>query len=522
MIADTPGHVQYTRNMATAASQVDCAIVLLDASRGVLPQTRRHAAILALFGVKAVVLAVNKIDLVDFDEETVGAVVTEFTQLAETLGLSVVAAIPVAARDGDNVTSASTRTRWYRAPTLLSVLETIEPAVSDASAAFRMPVQTVLRAEGQPRLYAGTITAGIARPGDVLSSGARIARIVTLDGDRAEARAGEAVAIALDDEHDVGRGDVLAAPPGPPRAARLDARIVWLAGSPLFAGRSYLLRVGTRTVAATVTRLLGHLDLETMSSVTADAVRDGVVAEISLRLVAPVALDMPASDPSLSRFVLIDRTSAETVAAGIVLRIDPPATDVVWQTQAIDRTARAAIKGQRPRVLWFTGLPGAGKSTIADLTERGLHAAGLHTTLLDGDNLRHGLNVDLGFSEADRVENIRRAAEVARLMADAGLIVIVALISPYRADRDGARERFAPGEFLEVFVDTPIEECRRRDPKGLYARADAGRISGLSGVDAPYEPPLSPELHLRTLEADAKQLAARVIEAVVGDASPPL
>ncbi len=517
IIADTPGHEQYTRNMATGASTADLAVVLVDARAGVLAQTRRHSFIASLMGIRHIVLAVNKIDLVDFSEQRFDEIAAAYRDAVATLGFAGITCIPLSARHGDNVTAPSPRTPWYRGPSLLAHLETVQVAADSTGAPFRMPVQWVNRASPEFRGYAGTVASGHIAVGARLriAGAARettLARIVAMDGDRADAAAGEAVTLVLADEIDASRGDVLAAGTPPAVAANFTARLVWLADTELFPGRRYLFKLGTATVAGSITRIHHRIDINGFGEVPADTLAANDIALVSITLGSPVALERYADSHALGGFIVIDRQSNATLAAGMVDTVGNGATNITWHDTAVDKAARARLKGQRPVAVWFTGLSGAGKSTIANLVEQRLHALGRHGMILDGDNVRHGLNRDLGFSEADRVENIRRAAEAARLMVDAGLIVLVSFISPYRSDREAARERFAPGEFLEVFVDTPVDECRRRDPKGLYKRADAGLIRNFTGVDAPYETPDHPELRLPTTAAPATELAERVVE----------
>ena len=517
IVADTPGHEQYTRNMATGASQAELAVVLVDARLGVLRQTRRHACIAALMGIRHVVLAVNKIDLVGFDAQRFAAIRDDFAAAVRSLGFASLVAIPISARFGDNVTEASPRTPWYDGPALLAYLEEVDVETAADDLPFRMPVQWVTRHGPDFRGYAGSIASGRVRVGERLAvapagRAVTVARIVTMDGDLAAAGTGEAVTLVPAEPADISRGDVLAAADHPvPTAEGFDARLVWLDEQPLFPGRSYLFRLGTRTVSGTVTRIRHRIDIDSAAAVPADTLAGNELALVSVSLSAPLALERFADNRALGGFIVIDRLSQATVAVGTVAELAHAAQYIAWHAAGVDRHARAAAKGQRPAVLWLTGLSGSGKSTIANLIEQRLQALGRHAYVLDGDNLRHGLNRDLGFSEADRVENIRRATETARLLADAGLIVIASFISPYRADRAAARERMGPGEFLEVFVDTPLAECRRRDPKGLYKRVDAGLIRNFTGVDAPYEPPEAPELHLLTAEATAEALADRVV-----------
>ena len=518
MVADTPGHEQYTRNMATGAANADLAVLLVDARNGLMTQTRRHAFVVSLMGIRHVVLAVNKIDLVDFSEARFHEIRREFETMVRDLGFASAAAIPISARFGDNITVPSARAPWYTGPTMLDYLETVD--VSDTtSRPFRMAVQWVSRPDHSFRGYAGTVATGMVRPGDrinVASSGiaATVKRIVTMDGDLPEAGTGTAVTLVLAEEVDISRGDVVMTGEPVPVTDRFDANLVWLSEAPLYPGRGYLLKLGAATVGASVTRILHRVDINTYEHVTADTLRMNDVADVTVSLGTGIAVEAYAGNHDLGGFILIDRLTNSTVAVGMVTRVAASAGGVIWQKQVIDKAARAAMKGQHPAALWFTGLSGAGKSTIANLVEQKLHAIGCHTAALDGDNVRHGLNKDLSFSEADRIENIRRAAEASKLMVDAGLIVLVSFISPYRSDREAARELYEPGEFIEVFVDTPVDECRRRDPKGLYKRADAGQIRNFTGVSAPYETPENPELTLDTTSATAEQLADRVVEAL--------
>jgi bifunctional enzyme CysN/CysC len=515
ILADTPGHQQYTRNMVTGASTADVAILLIDARKGILPQTRRHAAIASLLGVRQVVLAINKMDLVGYQQSVFAQIDADFELLRPKFGFQSVVVIPVCARDGDNVTSSSNRMPWYSGPSLLAALEACKPSLRQAGP-FRFPVQYVNRPDHLFRGYCGTIASGRVRPGDtILNTAARteakVVRIVTMDGDRKEASAGDPVILVLDREIDVSRGDVLAADPQPTTADGMEAWIVWMDETPLFRGRAYLLMLGARTVVATVTDITARLDMETLEETGVRELALNEIGRVSLSLTHPVVCEPYETSRDLGGFILIDRLTRNTVGAGMVNTATVRSTDIVWHRMEVDKTARALLKGQKPAVLWFTGLSGAGKSTIANLVEKRLLALGHHTMTLDGDNVRHGLNRDLGFSEADRVENIRRIAEVSRLFVDSGLIVIVSFISPYRAERMLARERVGPEEFLEIFVDTPVDECRRRDPKGLYVKADAGQIRNFTGVDAPYEEPLTPEVRLRTLEGPPEELADEVI-----------
>ncbi len=517
VVADTPGHEQYTRNMATGASNADLAVMLVDARKGVLTQTRRHAFIAGLMGIRHVVLAVNKIDLAGFSEERFNAIAAEFRASASGLGFSTVQAIPLSARHGDNVAARSANTPWYAGPALLSFLEDVSVEQDALSRPFRMPVQWVNRPNLDFRGYSGTVASGHVRPGQRVvaqpsGAEAEVLRIVTMDGAQPSAGAGDAVTVVLDREIDVSRGDVLAAADAPAAVAdALAARLIWLHDTPLAAGQEYLVKLGTCSVPGAVSRIRHRIDVTTREAAPAESLCLNDLGHVELRLQAPVAFEPYADSRDLGGFILIDRLTNATVGVGMVEAALHLATDITWQALDVDRAARGRLDRQRPAVLWFTGLSGAGKSTVANLVERRLHALGRHTYVLDGDNLRHGLNRDLGFSEADRAENVRRVSEVAALFADAGLIVIASLISPYRAERQRARERVPGGEFIEVFIDASVDECRRRDPKGLYKKADAGLLRGFTGVDAPYEAPDTPDLHLRTAEASPEDLAERVV-----------
>ena len=517
IVADCPGHEQYTRNMATGASTAEAAVVLVDARKGVLVQTRRHTYICALLGIRQVILAINKMDLVDYDRARFQSIADEYRALAAALGIERVVAVPVSALHGDNVGRASAAMPWHVGPSVLGALEAL-PLPQPAERAARLPVQWVCRPDQEFRGYAGTLLSGRLRPGDevvALPGGrrSRIARIVTAQGDLAEAHGGQAVVLTLAEAIDVSRGDVLAAAGDPPPVAdQFACRLLWMGDAPLLPGRSYWLKLGTRTVNAQVTAIKHKIDVDTQAELAATRLALNEVGYCNLGLDQPIAFEPYADSRALGGFILIDRQDNATVACGTLDFALRRASNVHWQHLDVDAAARARIKGQRPACLWFTGLSGAGKSTVANLVEKRLHALGYHTYLLDGDNLRHGLNRDLGFTDEDRVENIRRAAEAAWLMVDAGLIVLVAFISPFRGERAMARARFAPGVFQEVFVDTPLAVCEARDAKGLYAKARAGQISNFTGIDSPYEPPLAPEFHLRTADATPEALAQCIVE----------
>ncbi len=516
ILADTPGHQQYTRNMVTGASLADVAVLLIDARKGVLVQTRRHAAIASMLGIRQVVLAVNKMDLVGFEQGVFDRIAADFDALLEKLGDLRVTAIPVVARDGDNVTSPSERMSWYSGTTLLRALEEAEASTQANGKPSRLPVQLVVRPDHAFRGYAGTVSGGAIRPGSLVvntasRTEARVARLVTMDGDLAEAAPGQAVTIVLDREIDASRGDVLAVAPAPEMADQISARVVWMDDTPLFRGRAYLLKLGASLVIGTVTEINSRLDMDTLAEEQVRELHLNEIGTVTVALSQPIACERYADSRELGGFILIDRLTRNTVGAGLIQEVLSGRSAVYWHHMEVDKTARAGLNHQKPAVLWFTGLSGAGKSTIANLVEKRLHAEGRHTMILDGDNVRHGLNRDLGFSEADRVENIRRVAEVSKLFVEAGMIILVSFISPYRTERMLARDCVEESEFIEIYVDTPVDECRRRDPKGLYQRADAGKLRNFTGVDAPYEEPLEPEIHLRTLEAAPEALAETVV-----------
>jgi bifunctional enzyme CysN/CysC len=516
ILADTPGHQQYTRNMATGASTADLAILLVDARNGLLDQTRRHAAIASLLGIRSVVLAVNKMDLVGFDRAVFDGIVSGFEQLRSRLNDLSVTAIPICARDGDNVTGISARMPWYEGATLLAALESAEPPVR-AAGPVRFPVQYVNRPDQSFRGYAGTTVSGTIRVGDKLINAsslteAKVARIVTMDGDLTGGHAGLPVTLVLDREIDVSRGDVLAADPPPMLADQINAWIVWMDETPLFRGRAYQFMLGTKSVVGTITDISNRLDIDTLREIGVRELQLNEIGRVAISLSHPVACEAYTDSRDLGGFILVDRLTQGTVGAGMITDIRAGRTNVRWHQLDVSKQARAALNRQKPSVLWFTGLSGAGKSTIANIVEKQLLVLGHHTMTLDGDNVRHGLNRDLGFTEADRVENIRRIAEVAKLFVEAGVIVLVSFISPYRNERMLARDCVEAGEFLEIFVDTPVEECSRRDPKGLYQKAYAGQIRNFTGVDAPYEEPLDPEIRLRTLESSPEELAGQVID----------
>ncbi|MHA1523349.1 MAG: adenylyl-sulfate kinase [Alphaproteobacteria bacterium] len=521
IIADAPGHEQYTRNMATAASVSDLALLLVDARKGLLQQTRRHAIIASLFGIRHVVLAVNKMDLVGFEEKIFAEISKQFAEFSKDLGFATVAAVPICARAGDNVVRPGGNMNWYTGPALLGYLETIDAGQPGAMAAFRMPVQMVSRPHADFRGFAGTIVGGTIAKGDkvvVAASGASssVARIVTMDGDLAQAGPGRSVTVTLADEIDVSRGDVLAPIDAAPQVAdQFAVKLLWFGDAPMLSGRPYAMKIGTARVQATITTLKHRIDVNTLGHQACRTLERNEIGICNIALSAPVAFDPYAQNRETGGFILIDRTNGATVAAGMIDFALRRSANVHWQALDVDKGARAALLRQRPVVLWFTGLSGSGKSTIANLVEKRLHDLGRHTYLLDGDNVRHGLARDLGFTDADRVENIRRVGEVARLFTDAGLIVMVSFISPFTAERRLARAMVGPEEFIEVFVDTPIEVCQARDPKGLYARALAGDLANFTGISSPYEPPENPEIHIDTTVLSAEDAAERVVADLV-------
>jgi bifunctional enzyme CysN/CysC len=522
IVADAPGHEQYTRNMATGASNADLAVILIDVRKGILVQTRRHSLICSLLGIHHVVLAVNKIDLVDYSVDAFDGIASEYDVFGKQLGFKSIVTIPVSARFGDNVTTSSIRTPWYRGPTLLDHLETIDVEGEMAKKPFRFPVQWVNRPTDNFRGYAGTVASGSVNVGDpiiVANSGlsSRIAEIITYDGAKTSASAAEAITITLADNLDVARGDILVGPTCQPEVSdQFAANLLWMSEDQLAPGRSYLGRFGTKTTPLTITKIKYKLDVNNNDHLAADALGLNDIAFCHFSTDTPVAFDPYEQNRRTGSFIIIDRFKNHTVGAGMIAFGLRYGTNIHWQPSLIGRSERASLKRQQPAIVWFTGLPGAGKSTVANIVEQRLHARGHHTMLLDGDNVRHGLNRDLGFTETDRVENIRRAGEVAKLMTESGLIVLCSFISPYRAERDTIRALMKVGEFIEVFVDTPIEECIRRDPKGLYAKAKAGAIKNLTGLDAPYEAPQFPELHLRSVDEHPEQLAEKIVSFLAG------
>jgi len=520
IVADTPGHEQYTRNMVTGASTADVAVILIDARKGVLTQTRRHSYIVSLLGIRHVVLAINKMDLVDFSKDIYDAIVTEYREFAQQIGLENIVPIPLAALKGDNILERSARTRWYDGPTLMSHLESVEIDDDLQARPFRLPVQWVNRPNHDFRGFAGTIASGTIRQGDavrVLPSGrqSRVARIVTHDGDLEQAVAGQSITLTLTDEIDISRGDVLTAAAAPASVAdQFQATIIWMHDEPMLPGRPYIIKLGTSTVTGSITTPKYKVNVNTLEHLATKQLELNEIGVCNLSLDRPIAFDPYTENREMGGFILIDKLSNDTVGAGLLNFALRRAENIHWQALDVNKYARASLKGQKACVLWFTGLSGAGKSTVANLVEKRLHAIGRHTYTLDGDNVRHGLNKDLGFTDADRVENIRRVAEVSRLMVDAGLIVLVSFISPFRSERRLARELTQPGEFFEVFVDTPLAEAEKRDPKGLYKKARRGELKNFTGIDSPYEPPEKAEIHLQTALYSPEEAAEQILTAL--------
>ena len=518
VVADTPGHEQYTRNMVTGASTADLAVILVDARKGLLTQTRRHSYLVSLLGIKKVVLAINKLDMVDYSEAVANAIEADYRAFAAQVGLTDVTCVPVSALKGDNVTAPSTNTPWYTGPTLLGHLETIETDDVTSTGGFRMPVQYVNRPNLDFRGFSGTVVGGTVAPGDavtVLPAGTRsaVARVVTEDGDLASATAGQSITITLADEIDVSRGDVLSSARDAAHVAdQFEAHIIWMSEHTMRPVRPYLLKHGTRTVNVTLSQPKYKVNVNTLEKTAATTLALNEIGVCNLSLDRPIPFDPYAENRDMGAFIIIDRRTNETVAAGLLHFALRRADNVHWQAIEVDKQAHAALKGQRPVVVWFTGISGAGKSTIANLVEKKLHAAGRHTYLMDGDNVRHGLNRDLGFNEIDRIENIRRVAEVSKLMVDAGLIVLVSFISPFRADREKARGIVEPDEFCEAFVDTSLAVAESNDVKGLYAKARRGELPNFTGIDSPYEVPENPEVRIDTSILSAEQAADAVID----------
>jgi len=517
IVADTPGHEQYTRNMATGASNADVAVILVDARKGLLTQTRRHSYIVSLVGIKKVVLAVNKMDLVDYDQDTFEAIKSDYELFAKDLGFEDITAIPMSALKGENLIKSEGNTDWYAGPTLIEHLETVEVISSAADKPFRMAVQWVNRPNLDFRGFSGTISSGTVKPGDeivVSASGqtSKVARIVTFDGDLERAGPGQAVTLTLEDEIDISRGDMLAdAQNRPDCTDQFEAKLIWMHDEPLLPSRNYLMKIGTSTVSAQVSDLKCKVNVNTLEHVAGKTLELNEVGICNFSLDRSLPFDSYLDNPRTGNFILIDRFTNATVGAGMIDFALRRATNIHWQALDIHKEARADLKGQKPVILWFTGLSGSGKSTIANLVEKKLHFMGRHTYTLDGDNVRHGLNRDLGFTDADRVENIRRVGETARLMLDSGLITLVSFISPFISERRMAREMVEADEFIEVFVDTSLEECERRDVKGLYAKARAGEIKNFTGIDSAYEAPERADIHIDGDKVSPEQAAEQIV-----------
>ncbi|WP_051134240.1 sulfate adenylyltransferase subunit CysN [Methylocystis sp. ATCC 49242] len=522
IVADSPGHEQYTRNMATGASNADLAILLVDARKGLLTQTRRHATIVSLLGVRHVVLAVNKMDLVGYDPVVFNKIVADFEQVAAALNYQSIAAIPMSARFGDNVISPSTNMPWYAGDCLLAYLETVDVESALGDQPMRMPVQWVNRPHLDFRGFAGSLASGRLNVGDeivVAASGrsTRVARIVTMDGDRTSAEAPDSITVTFADEIDASRGDVLCHKQHRPDVVdQFAAHLIWMSDDKLLPGRSYLMKINGRTIASTVTEIKHKLDVDTGAKIAAKTLALNEIGFCNIASAASVAIDPYEANRTTGAFILIDRFTNATAAAGIVAFPLRRATNVHLQEQSVSKAVRSRVKHQKPTILWFTGLSGAGKSTVANLVETKLVERHAHTIMLDGDNIRHGLNKDLGFTDADRVENIRRIGEVAKLMVDAGLIVLCAFISPFKAERRMVRSLVEDGEFIEIFLDTPLEVCIARDPKGLYKRALAGEIKNFTGVDQVYERPEEPELHVNFTSQTPSDIADHIVRELVG------
>ena len=523
IVADTPGHEQYTRNMVTGASTADLAVILIDARKGVLTQTRRHSYLAHLIGIRNIVLAVNKMDLVDYSREIFDTIVAEYADFAASIGIDRYVAMPISGFKGDNITGPSPNTPWYEGPSLIEHLETVEVDNSaDQVKPFRMPVQWVNRPNLDFRGFSGQIASGTVKPGDairVLPSGKTsvVSRIVTLDGDLDEAVTGQSVTLCLADEIDCSRGNVIAAADAPPETAdQFEATLVWMSDDALIPGRAYWLKLGTQMVSATVHAPKYEINVNTMEHLAAKTLDLNAIGVAEIATDKPIVFEAYAQNRALGGFILIDKLSNATVAAGMLHFSLRRAQNVHWQAVDITRDMHAGLKNQKAAVLWFTGLSGSGKSTIANLVEKKLHRMNRHTFLLDGDNVRHGLNKDLGFTEADRIENIRRVGEVARLMTDAGLIVITAFISPFRAEREMVRAMVPEGEFIEIFIDTPLAEAEKRDVKGLYRKARSGELKNFTGIDSPYEAPDAPEVRVDTTVMTPEQAADAIIERLLG------
>ena len=518
IVADTPGHEQYTRNMITGASTADVAVILIDARKGVLTQTRRHSYLVSLIGIRRVVLAINKLDMVGYSQEVFEQIDADYRAFASRLGIEHIQSIPLSALRGDNITEPSPNTPWYQGPSLMQFLETVELEQAREDAPLRMPVQWANRPNLDFRGFSGRILGGSVRPGDairVLPSGktSRVERIVTLNGDLPRAITGQSVTLTLSDEIDISRGDVIAAADAPPAVAdQFEATVVWMSEEAMLPGRPYLIKLGASSIGGALGQPKYQVDVNSLDQLPAKTLGLNEIGVCTLSLDRAAPFDPYAENRDMGSFIVIDRYTHQTVGAGMLHFALRRSQNIHWQAVEVDKAARTRLNGHKPCVIWLTGLSGAGKSTIANLLERRLHALGVHTYLLDGDNVRHGLNKDLGFTAADRVENIRRIGEVAKLMVDAGLMVVTAFISPFRSERQLARDLVAEGEFIEVFVDTPLAEVEKRDPKGLYKQARRGELKNFTGIDSPYEAPEQPEIRIETLRHSAEEAADLIVQ----------
>ena len=522
IVADTPGHEQYTRNMVTGASTADLAVILIDARKGVLTQTRRHSYLAHLIGIRNIVLAVNKMDLIDYDQAKYEAIVADYKAFADSIGIKGFTPMPISGFMGDNITTKSTNTPWYQGPTLMAHLESVELDVTaDQAKPFRMAVQWVNRPNLDFRGFSGQIASGVVRPGDairVLPSGktSQVTRIVTMDGDLEQAVAGQSITLCFADEIDCSRGDVITLSDQPVQVAdQFEATIVWMADEALTPGRAYWLKIGTQTVSASIHAPKYQVNVNTMEHVASKTLELNAIGVANIATDRAIPFEAYEKNHALGGFILIDKMNNATVAAGMIHFALRRSQNVHWQALDVSRETHAKLKNQKPAVLWFTGLSGAGKSTIANLVEKRLVRMNRHTFLLDGDNVRHGLNKDLGFTETDRIENIRRVGEVAKLMTDAGLIVVTAFISPFRSEREMVRQMMKPGEFIEIFIDTKLEEAEKRDVKGLYKKARSGELKNFTGFDSPYEPPADPEIHIDTANMTAEEAADLIIARLI-------
>ena len=519
IVADTPGHEQYTRNMVTGASTADAAIVMIDARKGVLTQTCRHSYIAHLLGIEHLLIAVNKMDLIEYSQSEFISICESYTSFAQKLGIKNFTFIPISAFKGDNITSLSSAMPWYQGLTLMQYLESV-PVQSNTNQTkpLRIPIQWVNRPNLDFRGYTGTITSGALKTGDIIQvqpSGKQsiVTQIITAQGDAQEAVAGQAITISLADEIDISRGDIISHVDGPAEVAdQFETTIIWMHEEPLLPGRQYWLKIGTQTVTATITSIKYEVNINTLAHLAATHLKLNTIAHCNLNLDRPIPFDAYSENRQTGGFILIDRINNNTVGAGLINFALRRSHNIYIQNVDVNKVARAKLKHQTPKVIWFTGLSGSGKSTIANSLEKQLHQLGMHTYLLDGDNIRHGLNKDLGFADEDRVENIRRIGEVAKLMVDAGLIVLTAFISPFRSERKMVRELFAEGEFIEVFIDTPLAIAEQRDPKGLYKKARNGQLKNFTGIDSPYEAPENPDLILKTTENKPDELAKQLVE----------